>query len=108
MYFQPKLWTGGQLVFGGEEAGLLLLALTTDQYLPIPLLQLPGGEDDGWQDVVQAAVLGHDIDVVEVSGEEEPQHNLILVTLCPVLQLHEARHVDNSNLGACEGDGKKK
>ena len=81
---------------------------STDQYLPVPLLQLSGGEDDGWQDIVQAAVLGHDVDVVEVSGKEEPQHDLVVIALRPVLKLHEGGHVDEADLGGGEGDGEGK
>ena len=80
------------------------LTVITYQNLPVPVLQLPCGQDDGGEDVLEAAVLGHDVNVADEAGQEEAEHNLLLVCLSSVLQLHEIGHVDEDNLGTREGD----
>ena len=80
------------------------LTVITYQNLPVPVLQLPCGQDDGGEDVLEAAVLGHDVNVVDEAGQEEAEHDLLLVCLSSVLQLHEIGHVDEDNLGTREGD----
>ena len=90
---------------GGELSGSIWLQ--SHQDLPVPVLQLPGGQNDGGHHVVQAAVLGHDVDVAVEAGEEEAQDDLVLVALCPVLQLGQVGDVDDAHLGGSEGDGER-
>ena len=90
---------------GGELSGSIWLQ--SHQDLPVPVLQLPGGQNDGGHHVVQAAVLGHDVDVAIEAGEEEAQDDLVFVALCPVLQLGQVGDVDDAHLGGSEGDGER-